>query len=203
MERFPAGFALALAVCFLAALPACSTIKAIDLSRNEYWAKPGSGPLLPRGDSLLMYFEFAKGLSAADWAKEAERMRHAFSNDKSDFVRVQYALLLTTPNAAPRDATRALQLIEPVLRPADGRDAGVRGLALLLATELGERRRVDEALQLANQKQKDEQARAADLEQKLEALKAIEKTLSQRERKPGSISAPVTQPLPAPTGNAK
>lgn len=136
-------------------------------SRNEYWI--GAGAPRPAGDaaSLLYYFDYARGLSSAEMAKETERMRQLHSRNKTDFHAIQYALLLAIPGG---DAHRAQQLLEPLAREGGNRSRELRALAALLLTDLAERRRLEDG------------ARRADvLEKKLEALKNIEKSLIQRD----------------------
>lgn len=188
----------------------CSNLRSIDIGQGDYWVK--SARPLTRSESLLLYFDYAHGLSAAELARENETLRQTFAGDKSDFTRLRYALLLAATSAGLREHGRAQQLLEPVTRDAAGRDPAMRALASLLITELAERRRLederrrldeerrrldeerrrlDDGLQAATQRHKEEQLRAADLEQKLEALKEIEKTLGGRERKalrPGPAS---------------
>jgi hypothetical protein len=166
------------------AVVACSNLGHLgspEASRDDYWLKGASAA--SRADSLLLWFDYARRLSAAEWAREHEQLRLRSATDKSDFSRLRYAILLAVPNAPAREQARASSLLESLTKDAASRDAGMRALAQLLVTDLAERRRLAEDLQSTAQRQKDDAARAADLEQKLEALKEIEKNLQQRERR--------------------
>ena len=148
----------------LAALAGCAQLKA---PQNE--DRIGVVVKQPAGEavSLLYYFDYAHGLSAAELAKETERMRLLHARNKSDFHALQYAMLLSLPLG---DVHRAQQLLEPLTRVGRGQSRELRALALLLTTDLAERRRLEDGVRKAD-----------DLEKKLEALKNIEKSLIQRD----------------------
>ena len=69
------------------------------------------------------------------------------------------------------DETRAMATLEPLLKHGNG---PARMMAIVLVAQLSERQR---AL-------REEKRRAEDLQQKLDALKALERSLLGRERKP-------------------
>lgn len=162
-----------LAVFLALFLAGCGTFRLPTSAADEYWLKAGSSRSASRVESLLAYADYARGLSGAEAAKEHERLRQAFAaQDRSAFVRLQYALLLAVSQATGRDPTRARQLLEPLLKE-DGRDADLRRLAVYLHAALGEQ--LD-----ADRRYREEQRRAGDLEQKLEALKSIEQRIIQR-----------------------
>lgn len=176
-----------IAICCAALLTACGTLPWPPGQLDAYWLKDGAARPWSRVESLLAYAEYARGLSAAEMAREHERMRQAFTaKDRSDFVRLQYALLLTGSANSGRDLPRARQLLEPLLKE-DGHDTDLRRLAAHLHAEAGdlldaERRSRDEQRR-ANDEQRranEEQRRAADLDQKLEALRSIEQRILQR-----------------------
>ena len=180
----------------LAGLAGCAQFKA---PQDEY--RIGVGVIQPAGEavSLLYYFDYARGLSAADLAKETERMRLLHVRNKSDFHALQYVMLLSIPGG---DAHRAQQLLEPLTREGGAQSRELRALALLLTTDLAERRRLEDGVRKADVLEKKLEAlknivkslnvaerrrledgvrKADDLEKKLEALKNIEKNLIQRD----------------------
>jgi hypothetical protein len=185
-------FKLLFLTAVVALCGACSSLRPPEPVAADYWLKPAR--VVGRAESLLLYYDYARALPAAELGREQEALRQSTTSDKSDFTRLRYALLLSLPAASVRDRIRAQQLLEPLSRDAEGRDPALRALALLLVGELAERRRLEDSLQSATQRQRDEQLRANDLEQKLEALKSIEKSLIQRDRK---------TTLPAPTGKSQ
>jgi hypothetical protein len=145
-------------------------------SASDYWIKPGMGRPSGEAVSLLHYHDYLRGLSAAELHKETEKQRQLQAMEKGDFRRVQYALALMAGSAVA-DHRRASQLLEPLVKEVEGHDRELRALAILLHGELAERRRLEEGAA----KYREEQRRADELEKKLEALKAIEKNLLQRE----------------------
>ena len=178
-------FCRVLPVVLLAGLAGCaqfkaapqdeSRIKAASQDESRIKAAPqdeyriGVGTPQPAGEavSLLYYFDYARGLSAADRTKETERMRLLHVRNKSDFHALQYAMLLSVPGG---DVHRAQQLLEPLTREGGAQSRELRALALLLTIDLAERRRLEDGVHKAD-----------DLEKKLEALKNIEKNLIQRD----------------------
>lgn len=170
-----------LVICCAALLTACSTFPwPPGQADAAYWIKAEAARPASRVESLLAYAEYVRGLSAAESAREHERLRQAFAaKDRSDFVRLQYALLLSTAAGPGRDLPRARQLLEPLLKD-DSHDIELRRLATHLHAVAGdlldaERRSRDE-----QRRANDEQRRAADLDQKLEALKSIEQRMIKR-----------------------
>ncbi|MEP7084370.1 MAG: hypothetical protein ABI854_06495, partial [Betaproteobacteria bacterium] len=96
----------------------------------------------------------------------------ALTRQRSDALRLRLGLLQSLPSAGSDDA-RALATLEPILKQGSG---PTRMVATVLVAQLGERQRV----------LREEKRRAEDLQQKLDALKALERSLLGRERKPTS-----------------
>ena len=132
---------------------------------------PASAPLEPwlratgfrpasEAEQLLLYHDWLRRLPAAELAREADAIAHLASRTRSDFNRLRWALVLLVRD----DHARATDLAEIVSRNKDG---SLRPLALLLLAQLSDTRQA--------------QSQAASLQQKLEALKALEKSLGGRE----------------------
>jgi hypothetical protein len=116
-------------------------------------------------DDLLAYFQYVRKLSAAELGREHDTVRQAFLYSRSDFDRVRLAVLLSLPATAVTDEQRALELLDPVAKnPA----AKLGPLAVLLAANLHERKRLD--------------ASAQGLQQKLDALMLLERNMIERKR---------------------
>jgi hypothetical protein len=141
----------------------CSFLRNAEIGPES---KVRTGIARPVGDVayLLTYFEYVRKLSAVDLAREHDAVRLLYANAGSDVMRVRYAMLLGVPGAAFNDDARALELLEPLLRNADG---GLHTLAYLLSAQIQEQRR------------------GLGLQQKLEALKTLEKNLIERD--PGAL----------------
>ena len=102
--------------------------------------------------------------------RELAAATQALSRQKSDTARLRLGMLQSLP-AAGGDEARALATLEPILKQGTG---PTRMVATVLVAQLGERQRAV----------REEKKRAEDLQQKLDALKALERSLLGRERKP-------------------
>ncbi|MBX3661508.1 MAG: hypothetical protein KF804_03550 [Burkholderiales bacterium] len=145
-------------------LAGCGALRGIE-------APGGAAPPVEdaRADSAeaaraLAFYAKARQLPGPEIAREQESARRALARSRSDAARLRYAMLLTLPGAAAGDDARALELLEPVTRSADG---GLRGLALLMTAFLQEQRRLE--------------AGAQGLQQKLDALLSLERSMTGRE----------------------
>jgi hypothetical protein len=106
---------------------------------------------------------------------------------------VQLALLLGQTRVAG-DTVRALQLLDQVAQSPAPEAAPWQPLARLLAARYAEQRRVEEQLERQNQQARDQQRRLQQLTEKLEALKAIERSLTTL---PGPAAPASAAPAPA------
>lgn len=126
-------------------------------------------------DSVLQYYTRIRQLSGAALRKEQDVQRQAFAKDKSDLVRIQFALALSVPNNTDVDDARVVTLLDPLVKDAGTENASLRNLALLVTTLVGDNRKLNDSVMSLKQKLKDEQKETDALEQKLEALKSLEK----------------------------
>lgn len=125
---------------------------------------------------LLAQAESVRKMPAADAAKEFEQARQAFNRSKTDYNRLQYALLSLLPNAGGADDARAGALLEPLLKDKSASN-GLRQFAAFLYFQIAENRKMEERM-------REEQKRADSLQEKLDALKEVEKSLLDREQSP-------------------
>lgn len=109
---------------------------------------------------------------ADEQKRELAAASQALNRQRSDAARLRLGLLLSLP-ANGSDEARALSTLDPLVKQGSG---PTRMLATLLVAQLTERQRVV----------RDERRRSEDLQQKLDALKALERSLLGRERKPNS-----------------
>jgi hypothetical protein len=161
-------------------------------------------------DRLLLYFFKVKDLPASELSKEQHSVEQAFNLRKGDYPRMQLAFLTSLPYAAFKDYARSLALLEPLTR--EGAPSELRSLAVFLASQIAEKKGLEDSANSLSQRLKEEdkrieplelkakeeqkriealearlreeQKRALSLERKLEALKAIEKSISDREQVP-------------------
>ena len=164
----------------LAMVVACSLLAGCELLPVEESAPVSEDPIAVREDpirterpraqseaeNLLAYYQHVRKLPATELGKEHDMARQAYTLARSDYNRVRLAMLLSLPGTAVSDEPRALDLLDPVAKNPAGE---LHGLALLLATNLQERKRLD--------------ASAQGLQQKLDALRSLERSMIERRKK--------------------
>ncbi|HUG25374.1 hypothetical protein [Piscinibacter sp.] len=137
---------------------------------------------------MLAFHERARQWTGADLAREIGRRGEASAGARAS---VELALLLgQTRNNG--DLARALALLDGLLRSSAPEAAPWQPLARLVAAQLAEQRRIEEQLERQNQQARENQRRVDQLSQKLEALKAIERSLTTRPEG-GAAAAPGTR----------
>lgn len=133
---------------------------------------------------MLAYAERVRVMPPADLTQEAARLGDATSPE----AQVQLSLVLSQLRQLP-DLVRAQELLARVLGNADAQP--LHPLARLLASRYAEQRRLEEQLDKQNQQLRDVQRRLDQTNERLEALKAIERSLTSR---------PPAAPASAPSG---
>ena len=144
----------------------------------------------PAAPMLLgAYAQKVRSMSAEDLQAEYNKL----VLDGSDKARLQAALVLAAPNFAARDEQRAQREADDIAK-STATPAALRDSAALIALWLEETRRNDQDRRRAQTKTREDEARiqlletrlrdlerrASDAEKKLEALRAIERELSNR-----------------------
>jgi hypothetical protein len=115
---------------------------------------------------LLADLQRYGNLSPDELRREQQAMTQALTRSRSDAVRVRLAVLHTLTRQSVQDDQRALALFEAVIKGNPGSPA-VKQLATVLSLQVAERVRAV----------RDEQARSEAAIQKLEALRAMERSL--------------------------
>jgi len=105
-------------------------------------------------------------LGADELRREQQAMVQAVAKTRSDVMRVRLAVLHTLARQSPQDDQRALQLLETVAKANPGNPT-LKQLAAILQAQIAERVRAV----------RDEQAKSEAALQKLEALRAMERSL--------------------------
>ncbi len=125
--------------------------------------------------ALLLEMTRAANASADDLRKEFTGAQNAFNKDKSSVNRLRFAWLSALLGPAAGDDARLSGLLEPLVAKTGGLPLThpLRPVADLILTQISERTR----------QVREEQKKADALQQKLDALKAIEKQLLDRERR--------------------
>jgi hypothetical protein len=119
---------------------------------------------------LIGYAQKIAALEAEEQRRELNASSRMFSKDRGAYARVRLALLLALPGTAFNDDARAAGLLEPLAgaAAAESSPGPMQQFAGLLHAQISERVR--------------EQRRAAQLKDQLEALKAIERKIIEREQ---------------------
>lgn len=158
-----------------------------------YVPTPTLEPVDVAARHLLSYQERLTQLSPGDLTQEVARLGDGSASPQAT---MDLALALGQTRA-PGDLVRAQGLLDQVLRNAAAQPW--HQFARLLQTRYAEQRRAEEQTERLNQQlrdaQRDNQRKLDQLNEKLEALKAIERSLNNRPP-PGPAS-------PAPTPGAK
>jgi hypothetical protein len=136
---------------------------------------------------LLSFHERLRELSPAELAREQARL----TESPTDPAQTLELALLLGSSRNNGDLPRALQLLEPLARP--GAAAPWQPLARLLQARLAEQRRLEEQLERQGAQVREQQRRIDQLGNQLEALKAIERSLTAR---------PPAAPAAAPAASA-
>jgi hypothetical protein len=158
---------------------------------------PAAAPLATPADlaarDMLAFHDRVRQLSPQDIAKELAHLNDEPPNPRAT---LQLALLLgqTRSNG---DIARALSLLDPLLRSTAPDAVPWQPLARLISARYAEQRRLEEQFDRQNQQARDSQRKIEQLNEKLEALKAIERSLTTR---PAASTAPPAASAPAPRG---
>jgi hypothetical protein len=116
--------------------------------------------------ALLADLQRYSGLSTEELRRELGQALQTFSKQRTDVNRIRLAVLYTLARTSPQDDQRALQLFENVAKSAPA-SSPIRHLAAVLQAQVSERQRAVH----------DEQQKADAAIQKLEALRAMERSL--------------------------
>jgi len=156
----------------VAALAGCGALRSIETADTEPRVKVDAPRPASDLDSLLLYFQHIKKLSGAELGREHDNARQGYARTHSEINRVRLAMMLSLPNTSFNDEPRALELLEPVVKNPQ---ASLHGLAFLLSAYIQEQKRLDGNVQNLQQN-------LHGLQQKLDALKSLERSLTEREQ---------------------
>lgn len=144
----------------------------------------------------LAYADRVRSMSPAELGQEVMRL----GNPYQPASQLQLALVLAQLRQAP-ELIRAQELLTRLLANPDAQALALHPLARLLAARYGEQRRLEDLLDKQIQQTRDAQRRLDQTNERLEALKAIERSLTSRLPAPAP-SAPASRarmPASAPT----
>ena len=119
-------------------------------------------------ESIMKYFAYLRRLPGGDLGREHDMTRQAFAASASEGNRVRLALVLSLPAAPFKDQRHALELLEPMVKARSAHYTPLREFAFVVHAL------VFEQITLGRH--------AQTLKEKLDALKLLEKSLTERER---------------------
>ncbi len=115
---------------------------------------------------LVSYSQRIAGLKPEEQARELAAANQDFARDAQPYSRVRLSLLLATPGTSFTDESRAVSLLDPLV---SGTAKGpVRQFASLVHAQISERLR--------------EQKRVAQLKEQIDGLRAIDRSLIERDQ---------------------
>ena len=137
---------------------------------------PPPEPIVEAARHLYEYHERIDDLSPAALAEEIQRLGNA-PPDPETTLKLAMALSFTGLTV---DSVRALALLQPLVTPPTAVAEPWRTLATMIAANIADVRRMQERNERQAQQLKDSQRRLDEASQKLEALRAIERSLDSR-----------------------
>ena len=150
--------------------------------------KPDSTPGDPV-EVMLMYADRVRNLPPAELAQEISRLGNG-GDSAAHLVRLGIALAQSKVAA---NGLRAQALLQRVLGQNEQEARVLHPLVRLLSVQLAETRRAEEQIERQNQQLRDAQRRIEQLTDRLEAVRAIERSLPSR---PASGAAAPAHPRP-------
>lgn len=141
---------------------------------------------MPGAQPLLAYYQSLQRMPLAEMTRERTTLG---SHPSGPGNQLRLAMLLGHPRG-PQDLSRALSLLDGVLKSPDPAAQSLQALARLLADNTIERLKLDGQLEKQGVQLKESQRKAVELQDKLNGLADIERTLSPRARTP-RLAAPV------------
>lgn len=166
---FPRWLLLSAACAFVAA---CSGLD----SRNPYWIKPGAMQSPSAIESLIAYRAYVHDMNGAEWARENVRLRDGGNGDVAACAR--RAVLASAPAAPIAERQRAQELYDRCEKGAAAAGRDFAAVLALLRSTAADRARAEERI-------REEARRSDELARVLKELRAIDKTLLDRNQSSG------------------
>lgn len=138
-------------------------------------SKASPNPAEASAVTLANYSERVRGMGTPELNAELSRLAQSTAPQE----KLQLAVALAQLHQMP-ELIRAQEAVANVLGNASDEAKALHPLARLLAVRLGEQRRLEDLLDKQNQQVKDLQRRLDQTTERLEALKAIERSLVSR-----------------------
>jgi len=133
---------------------------------------------------VLAYADRVRSMSTTELNQEVVRL----GNPYLPASQLQLVIALSQLRQTP-ELIRAQELLTRLLANPDAEAQALHPLARLLATRYGEQRRIEDLLDKQNQQTREVQRRLDQTNERLEALKAIERSLTSRAAAPAAPAA--------------
>jgi hypothetical protein len=168
----------------------------------EPFTEQSSGwrPVLPHeldaqfeeSEILLKLFRYSRRLGVMT-PQQLEQEYRSFKSlaepqKKGLTAQLQYAMLLSAQSASFRDDEGAKKILSKIINTEKQRGVMLREYAYNLLVAIGQNERAEQQNLLLRKKLKSEIERREALEQKLEALKSIEESITQRQNNPAEVT---------------
>ncbi len=176
----PAPKPAAPAASTAADLPPPLDTRAVVVSPVNVSAAPATNiPQRPTNANLLAYGDKVRSLSPPDLQQEIARLGDVADPARQPADDLQLAMALGQTRV-PTDLVRAQGLLARVLANSQEEIRLLHPLARLLSARYAEQKRVEDLLDKQNQQLRDSQRRIDQLNDRLEAMRAIERSLTSR-----------------------
>ncbi len=190
-----------MAGCSLPAQPPAAAAPALPVASMPPVSPPPPPPPPPSMERVflgpvLAFADRVRGLQGAELTQEIARLGEPAQ--PADQLRLALALGQTRQLY---DLVRAQEMLQRVLANAGDEARPLHPLARLLAARFGEQRRVEDQLDRQNQQQRELQRRLNETQEKLDALKEIERSLTNRP--PAAAPAPPASSSSSPRARAR
>lgn len=176
-----------LAAC--APLPEVTEVRQVKVPVRVDVPVPVSDPVDQANRHVLRYAERIRSLPLPELQQEIVRLNESPVTPKST---LQLAIALGHARG-PGDLQKAIGLLDSLSRSTEPEAAAWQPMARMTLARFTEMRRLEEQLDKQNQQLRESQRRIDQLNEKLEALKAIERSLAPR---PAPAPVPGTRPTP-------
>ena len=153
--------------------PAQAALAAAPASAPAASPAAAPQPAGPALETVLGYAERVRSLPAAELGQEVQRLG---DHDYTPLQATQLALALAQ-SRTPANTARAQAMLQRVQADASPEAQGLQPLARLLAAQIADQRRAEEAAERQAQQLREAQRRIDQLNERLEALRAIERSL--------------------------
>lgn len=176
LMEFLAGVLLCGAIFILSA---CNVLQTRSQAPAPVVESPGLDE--ERLITILRYSRYISALSSVRLVEEYRKLDNANKVEPTLRGQLKLAVLLSRSSTEIQDNNRAIRMLNEIVGSKDKSVAALTGYAYVLLDTLRLHTQSNKKLAEMSKKLDEERQRRRQLEQKLEALKSIEKTISDRQ----------------------